>query len=172
MHPSEVENALNDLVLLLDTREQPSPKLDKRLKDIGLPHERIKLNFGDYSVKCGEITLADSVVIERKMNLAELAMCLGSQRGRFEREFERARESKAKIYLLIENANWDVLFSDDAYKRYCRSKYPRKAMLSSLAAWSARYNMSVIFCNEQNTGHLIREILYREMKERLSNGMD
>jgi len=170
MHPSEVENALKDLVLLLDTREQPSQKLDKRLKDIGLPHKRIKLNFGDYSAECGDISLINSVVIERKMNLAELAMCLGTQRGRFEREFERAKEAGAKIYLLVENANWDVLLSEDAYKRYCRSKYPSKAMLASLMAWSARYNMSVVFCNEQNTGHLIKEILYREMKERLSNG--
>ena len=172
MHAGSIENALKDLTILYDTREQPSEKLTKRLEATGCPCERVKLNFGDYSAKCGDITLADSVVIERKMNLSELAMCFGSERARFKREFERAKEAGAKVYLLTENCDWDVLFSDSVYKRYTRSKYSRQAMLASLTAWQARYHMSVVFCNEKNTGQLIREILYREMKERLKNGVD
>lgn len=167
MHPLEVEKALKDLIILYDTREQPGEKLSNRLNATGCPCERVKLNFGDYSAKCGDITLTDSVVVERKMNLTELAMCFGSQRGRFEREFERAKQSNAKVYLLVENASWDVLYNDSAYKRYTRSKYSRQAMLASLTAWMARYNMRVVFCNENNSGFLIKEILYREMKERL-----
>lgn len=169
MHPLEVEKTLKDMIILYDTREQPGEKLNKRLENTGCPCERVKLNFGDYSAKCGDVSLADSVVIERKMNLTELAMCFGSERERFQREFERAKEAGAKIYLLIENADWNVLYSDSVYKRYTRSKYSRQALLASLTAWIARYNMNVIFCNDKNTGFLIREILYREMKERLSN---
>lgn len=169
MSPGGVDKALNDLVILYDTREQPGEKLSERLSQTGCPCDRIKLDFGDYSAKCGDVTLADSVVIERKMNLTELAMCFGTQRKRFEREFERAKEKGAKIYLLIENAAWDVLFDDSVYKRYTRSKYNRKSMLASLTAWTARYNLVVVFCNEKNSGKLIKEILYREMKERLSN---
>lgn len=170
MHPLEVEKTLKDMIILYDTREQPGEKLNKRLENTGCPCERVKLNFGDYSAKCRDVSLADSVVIERKMNLTELAMCFGSERERFQREFERAKEAGAKIYLLIENADWNVLYSDSVYKRYTRSKYSRQALLASLTAWIARYNMNVIFCNDKNTGFLIREILYREMKERLSNG--
>lgn len=169
MHPLEVEKTLKDMIILYDTREQPGEKLNKRLENTGCPCERVKLNFGDYSAKCGDVSLADSVVIERKMNLTELTMCFGSERERFQREFERAKEAGAKIYLLIENADWNVLYSDSVYKRYTRSKYSRQALLASLTAWIARYNMNVIFCNDKNTGFLIREILYREMKERLSN---
>lgn len=172
MHPVEMTKRLKDLVILYDTREQPGEKLEQRLNDTGCPCERVKLDYGDYSARCGDVTLADSVVIERKMSLSELAMCFGSERARFEREFERAKQNNAKIYLLTENASWDVLYSDSAYKRYTRSKYSRQAMLASLTAWMARYNMKVVFCNPKNTGFLIKEILYREMKERLSNGLD
>lgn len=67
------------------------------------------MNFGDYTayVKLPNgksFTLADKVVIERKMDLTELATCYTSQRERFTKEFERAKERGAKIYLLVEDA--------------------------------------------------------------------
>lgn len=170
MHPLDLKRALEDFTILYDTREQPNEKLKQRLEVMDCPCERVKLNYGDYTARCGALDLSSSVVIERKMNLTELALCFGSQRERFKHEFERAAADGAKIYLLIENANWNVLFSDFAYKRYCNSKYTRSAMIASLTAWIARYNMLVVFCDSDNTGLLIREILYREMKERLSNG--
>jgi len=170
MHEFDVEKSLESMVLLVDTREQMTDRLKERLESVGLPHERHKLDFGDYSAKCDVLDISDKVVIERKMNLDELAMCFGTHRQRFEREFERAKAAGATIYLLIENANWDVLFSEDSYKIRCHSRYSSKAMISSLAAWMARYKMRVIFCNEINSGKLIREILFREMKERLRDG--
>ena len=170
MHAYEVEQSLNSLTLLIDTREQMTDRLKERIESAGIPYERKKLNYGDYSAKCDVYDLSTEVVIERKMNLDELAMCFGTQRKRFEREFERVKEAGATIYLLVENASWDVLYNQDSYKMRCHSRYSQKAMISSLTAWMARYNMKVVFCNECNTGRLIKEILYREMKERLSNG--
>lgn len=172
MHAYEAEQTLNSIVLLVDTREQMTDRLKERLELVGLPYERQKLDFGDYSAKCDSLDLSNKVVIERKMNLDELALCFGSQRKRFEREFERAKNAGAITYLLVENASWDVLLSEDSYKMRCHSRYSAKAMIASLTAWMARYNMKVIFCNESNSGRLIKEILYREMKERLSNGLD
>lgn len=172
MHSFEVEQYLNSMVLLVDTREQMTDRLKERLELAGLPYERQKLNYGDYSAKCDALSLAETVVIERKMNLDELALCFGSQRKRFEREFERVKAAGATIYLLVENATWDVLYNEESYKMRCHSRYSAKAMIASLTAWMARYKMKVVFCNESNSGRLIKEILYREMKERLSNGLD
>ena len=44
-------------------------------------------------------TVSPCCVIERKMSLEELAMCFGRGRDRFEREFQRARDAGAKIYI-------------------------------------------------------------------------
>lgn len=167
----EIEKELESLTLLLDTREHQNKKLDERLSVIGLPYVRQKLEFGDYSAKTNYFDLSNKVVIERKMNLDELALCFGSQRKRFQSEFERANSVGAKTYLLCENANMDVLLSDASYKIYCRSKLSRNAMLGSLMAWVTRYNIIPVFCASDKAGILIREILVREMKEYL-NGLD
>lgn len=167
MTPFELRDALSGMVLLVDTREQDTPRLRERLKETGLPVERVKLDFGDYSAKfplpSGEwLDLSTSVCIERKMNLDELCNCYCSGRGRFQREFERAQAAGAKIYLLIENATWEM-----AYQGNYRSKMSAEALSASLVAWLARYNCQLIFCKQQTTGRLIHDLLYREGKERL-----
>ena len=110
MHPVEVKTALESMVILVDTREQDTPRLRARLLQMGVPHERNKLNFGDYSVKCDCLSLADLVVIERKMSIDELCNCYCKERSRFEREFERAKAANAKVYLLIEGATWEDMY--------------------------------------------------------------
>ena len=104
-------------------------------------------------------------VIERKMNLDELSNCFCHERDRFRREFERAAENNATIYLLVEDATWENLING----KY-RSKFNPKAFLSSITAWSARYHFKIVFCKHETSGKLIREILYRELKERLETG--
>lgn len=167
MHPTEVKQALKKLVLLVDTREQPTRAFHKRMESVGLPYERYKLDFGDYSCKTvidtdKEFSLADKVCIERKMSLNELCSCYCKGRGRFSREFERAREKEAKIYLLIENANWENILNG----KY-NSQMSSQALTASITAWLARYDCQLILCKAESTAKLIREILYREMKERL-----
>ena len=83
----EVTEVLNTFQILVDNREQATPKAVERYKSFGVPYKRATLNYGDY---CGIITLNDSeiydtahsvkasCVIERKMSLDELAMCSGS----------------------------------------------------------------------------------------------
>lgn len=162
MHPVEVKTALESMVILVDTREQDTPRLRARLLQMGVPHERHKLNFGDYSVKCDCLSLADLVVIERKMSIDELCNCYCKERSRFEREFERAKAANAKVYLLIEGATWE-----DMYGGKYRSKMKPESLVASVLAWLARYNCQLIFCQPQTTGLLIRDTLKRELKERL-----
>lgn len=170
MNPFEVSRALKNLTLIVDTREQDTDRLRRRIRQTGLSFVRQKLDFGDYSAKTTldngtEFDISGSVSIERKMNLDELCACYCKGRKRFTREFERAKSAGAKVYLLIENANWEK-----AYNGSYRSKMSPQALTASLFAWLARYNCQIIFCKEETSGKIIREILYREMKERLENG--
>ena len=48
----EVKRALASMVILVDTREQDTPRLRKRLRAMDCPIERRTLKFGDYSAKC------------------------------------------------------------------------------------------------------------------------
>lgn len=164
MEPWNISQALENLVLLYDTREQPTDKLKKRLRDFGGETVRTTLNFGDYSVgyRDGDqiISFQDKIVVERKNGLDELAMCLGKQRDRFCREFLRAAEKGATVYLLVENASWEKLFAGDY-----RSRMSPQSLIGSLIAWSARYKLNIIFCKAETTGKLLRKILHYNLRD-------
>lgn len=167
MTPFEVSEALEHLTLLVDTREQDTLSFRRRVKEVGLPWERCKLDFGDYSMRVEleggqEVDFSPAVAIERKMSLDELCQCYGRGRKRFQREFLRAKKAGAKLYLLIENGSWEKALSGEY-----RSRMQPQALTASLTAWLARYDCQVIFCQSKTTPRLIREIVYREAKERL-----
>ena len=169
MTPFELQKTLESLTLLLDTREQETASLKRRLKDIDLPHKRQKLDFGDYSC---EVTLPNGAVgrfdrlfvIERKMNIDELASCFTSQRKRFTAEFERAKAAGAKIYLLIEGATMEKIVNGQY-----RSKVSPNALMASIFAFLVRYNCQILFCKSETSGRVIKEVLYREAKEYLQD---
>lgn len=161
--------------ILVDTREQDTDRARNRYARFGVPYKRHTLDFGDYTYNftfpnktClygADSSVKGDVIVERKMNLDELAGCFTRERKRFEAEFERAKENGSKIYLLVENATWENLLNG----RY-RSRFIPKAFKASILAWSIRYNMQIIFCKAETSGELIKEILYRELKERLERG--
>lgn len=157
-----VDKALSTMTVLCDTREQNTLRARKRFKQIGVPIERAALSFGDYSVRCDVLDLRDNVAIERKMDLSELAHCYCQERKRFVREFERAKEAVAKLYLLVENGSLD-----EAYSGHYRARVHPKSLTASMLAWLARYNCQILFCKEENSGQVIHDVLYRELKERL-----
>lgn len=168
MTPREIEEALGGMVILVDTREQDTPRLGARLKDIGCTYERHKLDFGDYSAKfpVGGDWFYLNVAVERKMDFSELAQCFCNGRARFAREFDRAQKADAKIYLLIENQNWE-----DAYSGDYRSLMKPQAFVASLLTWLARYRCQIVLCDQSTTGKLIHDILYREGREALERMM-
>ena len=158
------------MVCLVDSREQGTSRLRARLKQMNCPNERMKLDFGDYSAKFplpnGEwFSLADKVVIERKMHIDELCNCYCQSRQRFINEFTRAAEAGAKTYLLVEDTSWEQVYNG----KY-RSQMRQTALVASILAWSARYNCIPIFCRAETSGKLIKDILYREAKERMERG--
>lgn len=167
MELCEIQTALDGQIMLVDSREQNTPRLRYRLKQMDRPHERKALNFGDYSCKFplpdGEwLTLEDKCVIERKESLDEICNNFCRNRDRFKREFERAEKTGARVYLLIENADWTRIFNHEY-----RSKMSPQALQASLLAWLARYDCKLITCRPEESGIMIRDILLREGKERM-----
>lgn len=167
MNESQVKKALESFTILYDTREKTTPALLQRLQQFGCPAEKRKLNFGDYSAKCvllsgEEYSIENRVCIERKEHFDELAMCYTSQRDRFTREFERAKQSNAKVYLLVEKASWEK-----AYAGIYRSRMSPQSLVASMTTWLARYNCSLLFCQPETSGKLIHDVLIKEMRENL-----
>lgn len=175
MDKLQIESCLESMIVLIDRREQPSERAEKRYSSFKCQYRRQTLDYADYTYSFTkpdgtELYLPDErvkgdVVIERKMDLTELSGCFTHERKRFEAEFERAIENKAKIYLLVEDANWELLLNGSY-----RTKFNPKAYMASLTAYMARYNAVPIFCKHETSGKLIYEILRRELKERLEKG--
>ena len=166
----EVDEALKNMKILIDTREQDTPALRRRIKAMKCETERVKLDVGDYSCSCTlpdgtEYSLEKDVVIERKMNPDELCQCFTKGRARFQREFERAVANGTKVYLLVEEADWEAIFNGEY-----RSRLTPDALTASICAWAARYNINIIFCNAKTSGLLIKRLLRYELKERLERG--
>ena len=167
MTPSEINKALDGMVLIVDTREQNTPQLRQRLESAHCEYIRGKVDFGDYSASFplpgGEtLNLSQIVSIERKMSVDELAMCFSTERPRFEREFERAKKAGAKLYLLVEHGDWGTIFRHEY-----ASRMKPASLLASIFAYLARYNCQLIFCAPSETGRLIKTILRYEGRERL-----
>ena len=171
----EQKKVLDSFEILVDTREQDTERAHKRYASFDVPIRRAALNYGDYTYNA---TLPDGkqihdisqtvipvCAVERKMNLDELAECYTRSRKRFQNEFERARDHGCRVYLLCENASWENLLNG----KY-RSRFHANAFAASVTAWLVRYNANLIFCKEETSGRLIREILYRDLKERLERG--
>jgi ERCC4-type nuclease len=175
MQPHEIDNMLETLVILVDKREQPTERAKKRYESFGVPYKRVTLSYGDYAYNAQlpngqwifdeEQTVKPLLAFERKMNLDELAQCFTHSRSRFQREFERAKEQGARIFLIVENGSWENLLAG----KY-RSKFNHNAFLASLAAWIVRYDLQIIFCKQEISGRLIKEFLYRDLKDRAEKG--
>ena len=152
------------MTILHDTREQQTDRARRRYAAFGVPTEAAVLDYGDYTYQAqlpdGRLVYDTSgriepiCAVERKMNLDELAACFTRERKRFEAEMIRCKDHGG---LLL--------------GRY-RSKFAPEAYLASIVAWTIRYDLQVIFCTQDSSPRLIREILYRDLKERLERGED
>lgn len=175
MNNFEISNCLDSMEIIVDSNEQPSERAFKRYEAFEAPYRVQKIDYGDYTynfkLPSGKwiyepsTRLYPPVSIERKADLVELSQCFCQSRERFAREFERAKQNKAKMYLLVENASWENLING----KYA-TKYNPKAYFASITAWQARYGVQIIFCKQETSGKIIKEILYRELKERLEKG--
>lgn len=166
MHPVDVENALKTFSVIVDSREQKWAHIKNALTATETPYTVRGLNYGDYTceVQTGQdepFTMADRVVIERKANLDELVGNFTKGRERFDREFRRALDDKAKMFLLIEEPD---LWRNIIEHRY-RSQMPPKSLLATLCSWQAKYNITVIACDKRDSGTIIKAVLWYAVRD-------
>ena len=161
----ELQEALKDFTIICDSREQVNAHVTRYFDKQKIPHISRKLDTGDYSAQIGALSTEKDIVIERKHNLDEICGNFTAERERFEREFLRAKAYGTKVVLIIENATWTDIFLGNY-----RSKVKPQSLVGSLLSWMVRYNITVMFCKQEETGKLIHGILHYAAKELLVNG--
>lgn len=138
--------SLIETVVLVDTREQ----LPLDFEDT--PIERVKLDVGDYGVRCGSKVLPIS--FERKSQIDALGT-IGGGRARFEREIERAA-ALAYFGVVIEVTLEKFLMG------HPRSEMNPVSAIGSLIAWDLRSNVHVHYCDSRAlAAALIRKYLLK-----------
>lgn len=151
--------------ILIDTREKPQAiaNIKKYFDAHGIKYESKKLDFGDYMTdEHGGIS------IDRKQNIDELAKNCTVEHERFRRELERARNSGAKLVILVTQnrytfrteritvrepidlirwqSRYSVVNGDRVYRILCK--------------WMNEFDLDVVFCAKNSTGHIITKILF------------
>ena len=138
----------SDIVVIQDTRERTPLDLTPLIVIQGT------LSTGDYSVK----GLEDIIAVERK-SLADLVMCVGRERERFDREVLRLQASPVKA-LVVEAHLADI--EAGAY----RSKVKPNAVLGSLLGWMAS-GLPVLFAGDHAAaGKLTARFLFIAARRR------
>ena len=162
---TDLTATLSDLKIIVDSREKVNQHITQYWAKKEVPYFIRKLDVGDYSAQIGEMTLERDVAVERKHSLDEICGNLGQDRDRFEREFLRAKVNGTKVFLIIEGASWS-----DIYLHNYRSQLSPRSLMASIMSWQIRFNITVIFCEQENTPRLIHQILYYAAREQLLNG--
>ena len=127
-------------VIVIDTREQ-TPLTFTRLQSVSGT-----LQSGDYSFLGGE----ESFAVERK-SIADLAgCCTGDNRERFERELHRLRGFRFKRLLIVGD-------EAEVLSGHYRSNIKPKAVLNTLSAFEARYDLPIVWTDSPANAALLVE---------------
>ena len=162
---SEIKKALSELTIIIDSREQVNFHISSWLDGKGIKHITRALETGDYSAMLDGETFEDEVVIERKANIDEIAGNFTAGRERFEREMIRAKANGIKVFLIIENASWHDIMLHNYH-----SQLKPQSLIASLLSWQVRYNITVMFCRQDETAQLLYATLYYWAWNRLKRG--
>lgn len=167
----EIDALLKSIIILIDTREQQNEHILEYLDKQKIKHEKMKLNYGDYSfyipqnMELGivrDLYFKDIVSIERKGSLEELSSNFTVGRANIEEEFTR---KNGKMYLMIENANYE-----DIVKHNYNTQYEPKSFIATLKTYEARYNINTSFVTKGGAGNYIYYTFRYYLREYLKRG--
>lgn len=166
----EIKQLLENLVILVDTREKENKHILDYFDKKQIPYVKEKLEIGDYSFKLladkemgiqRDLYFTNEIVFERKASLEELSNNFTKDRTRMESELLRA---KGKVILMIENATYE-----DIVKHNYDTQYNPKSFIASLKAFESRYNLNTVFIKRAYAGNLIYYTFYYYLREYLKN---
>ena len=152
------------MYLLIDSREKPkaiSGILNHFAKN-NVKYDVTKLYFGDYMNYA-----KPNRVIDRKHNIAELAINCTRDRKRFKRELERVKATDSKLILLVEQNSFkdrEQTISVETIEDLMLWTAPKGVVRGEqvyrvLVSWCHKYPLRVEFCHKRNTGQRILELL-------------
>lgn len=150
-------------MIYVDTREKPRAiqKILAYFEKKGEEVVRQKLNVGDYM-----LSPDGKISVDRKQNLAEVAVNLGKDRARFGKECQRAKEAGIQLVILVEHGG--QIKDIEAVRAWQNPRLrispyalsgPRIYQL--MKAFESKYGVQWEFCCKQSTGKKIIEILSR-----------
>lgn len=165
MTDKELNDILQDMTIIIDTREKKNGHLLKYFDDNGIKWVCKKLDTADYSMELPNyqhLGLDRKFLVEKKNSLDEITGNFTTDRARFQREFERITDEH--IHLVIENTTWKKVVNGSY-----RSKMHPNSLTASILSWSIRYNFKVWFVGKDESPMLIYNILKYELVEALKN---
>lgn len=175
MEGYEIQGCLDSMKILVDSAEHQTDEYIRRCNSFGVPYESQNLDYADYTYNFmlpdgtwlhdSDKAVKGHAVVERKMSLKELSGNLCQNYDRFCREFDRAKENNASVYLLVEDGSWMKIITGK-YGTHFNSK----AYLHRLLKLISVYDIKPIFVQKELSGQMIYEILHRELKVRLERG--
>ena len=155
------------MIVQIDTREKEKAieKIQKTFEEKGIKTVSSKMYVGDYqNLQNG------SVVVDRKQNLSEICSNVCQQHERFKAELIRAQEAGIKIFILCEHGK-DIKTIEDV-KNWInpRLKKSPKALTGEklykiMKTQEERYGITYLFCNKEETGEKILEILGKNYEQ-------
>lgn len=158
-----MSDILDDIVIIVDTREQKNDHIITFFKENGIKYRISKLETADYSFELpnySELNFDRMVLVEKKNSLDEIAGNFTKDRERFTREFERVNQEH--IHLVIEGATWKKITN-----KSWRSAFSGSSMRASILTYSIRYNMKTWFVTADESPRLIYNIIKYEVFEQL-----
>ena len=149
-------------MVIVDTREKPRAivRIPAEFDRQCVEYVRRALNFADYA----DPDRLPGTVIDRKQNLGEVASNVTIDRKRFVREIERCNRAGCHLVVLVEHGNTIRKTEDVIGWRNPRLKESPYAVSGErlykiMKAMENYYGIEWRFCNKQNTGKKILEIL-------------
>lgn len=169
MKDKDMKKVLENIIILVDSRERNFSHIKMYFKQNKIPYEIKKLDFGDYSFKISKMESLDieeqsfekEIAIERKNSLSEISGNFTRGRDRFKREFKRGGMS---IRLMIENDSYG-----DIKKHNYKSQINPNSLVASLHSFQEEFNSPFIFINKDSSGEYIYKTFYYYLRNKLKN---
>ena len=155
------------MIIQVDTREKARAikKILKEFDDQNIKYFSSKLYVGDY-----QNVDNPKIIIDRKQNLSEICNNVVQGHKRFVNELERANAAGFKMIILVEHGGKIKKLEDVKNWYNPRLKFSKMATTGSrlykiLSTMSEKYEFEIMFCNKEETGKRIIEILSKEEKK-------
>lgn len=146
----EMKSILDEMVVVVDSREQDNKHIIDFFNAKGIPYKKIKNDFGDYTCMipagaanmfAGDIYFDRDIAIERKSGIDEIAGNLKDDAARLKKEMAHMNMYNIKYFFFVEDPNYHINLRNGNY----RSQYdPFTLMQRIKKGIEAEYNTMIV----------------------------